>query len=306
MADLTPAELREKLVHGPMLFDGAMGTQLMEAGVGTGECGVAWNVDKPEAIEAIHRRYLDAGCDFLTTNTFQGSREALGMHGLSDRAAELNRAGAEAARRAAGADALVAADIGPFGGFLEPLGPTTEDELIEIFREQLKAQLDGGADVALVETMSDPNEATKAIAAAKAVGGAMGDWPVISTYAFQKPDDRFVTMMGTSAGDAVRASLDSGADVVGANCGSGLDLEDYVRLVEALAGAAGDTPVMIQPNAGSPVDRDGELSYPATPADMAAIVPRLVSAGAAIVGGCCGTTPDHLAAMRKALDATTA
>ena len=298
MAGLTAAQLRENLRRKPLLFDGAMGTQLMEAGVGTGECGVAWNVDKPDAIEAIHRRYLEAGCDFVTTNTFQGSREALGMHGLGERAAELNRAGAEVARRAAGGDALVAADIGPFGGFLEPLGPTTEDELTKIFEEQLKAQLEGGADVVLIETMSDPNEATRAIAAAKAVG----DWPVISTYAFQKADDRFVTMMGTTAEDAVRASIDAGADVVGANCGSGLDLEDYVRLAEELVRAAGDTPVMMQPNAGSPVDREGELSYPATPANMAAITPKLVSAGALIVGGCCGTTPDHLAAMRQALD----
>ena len=302
MTDLTADRLRNMLKERPLLFDGAMGTQLMEAGVGTGECGVAWNVDQPDTIVDIHRMYLDAGCDFLTTNTFQGSREALSMHGLSERAAELNRAGADVARRAAGGKALVAADIGPFGGFLEPLGTTTPDELTTIFDEQLRAQLEGGADVALIETMSDPNEATKGVAAAR----ALGDWPVISTYAFQKADDRFVTMMGVSAADAAEASIAAGADVVGANCGSGLDLDDYVRLVEALAAAAGDTPVLIQPNAGSPVDNGGELSYPATPQDMADLVPRLLDAGAAIIGGCCGTSPAHLAAMRKALDGVTA
>ena len=295
----TADQLKRKLNTRPLLFDGAMGTQLMEAGVGTGECGVAWNVDKPDAITAIHKQYRDAGCDLLTTNTFQGSRVALAMHGLAERAGEMNRAGAEAARRAADDDAMVAADIGPFGGFLEPLGETTTDELTAIFEQQLQAQLEGGADVALIETMSDANEATRAVAAAR----GLGPWAVISTYAFQKAGDRFVTMMGTDAADAVQASIAAGADVVGANCGSALDLDDYVRLTEEIAAEAGAVPVIIQPNAGSPADDAGELKYPATPRDMAALVPTLRSAGASILGGCCGTTPEHLAAMRQALDA---
>lgn len=302
MSGITPGLTADQFVRRvrerPMLFDGAMGTLLIEAGVSLGECGVVWNVEKPDAIAGIHRQYLDAGCDIVTTNTFQASRVALEMHGLADRAAELNRAGAAVAREAAGDRALVAADIGPFGGFLEPLGDTTADELADVFDQQLRAHREGGADVALVETMSDPNEATRAVAAARAIG----DWPVISTYAFQLAGDDFVTMMGAPAADVVRASIAAGADAVGANCGTGLDLDAYVRLAEALAAAAGDAPVILQPNAGSPIQQGGETVYPATPADMAERVPRLRDAGVAILGGCCGTSPAHLKAMREALD----
>jgi methionine synthase I (cobalamin-dependent) len=280
-----------------LLFDGAMGTQLIAAGLTPADCGVLWNVERPDAIEAIHRRYLDAGCDVVTTNTFQASRTALATHGLSDRAAELCRAAATVARRAAGDARLVAADIGPFGGFVEPLGDTSVDELTDIVTEQLAALRDGGADLALVETMSDPAELAVSVRAAR----QLGDWPIIATFAYQAGGDPFVTMMGTTVAGACAAAVDAGADVVGANCGTALDLEAYAKLGEQLVAAAGQVPVIVQPNAGAPIERDGQMHHPATPDDMADLARKLRDAGVKIIGGCCGTTPDHLHAMHGAL-----
>ncbi len=290
---MSRADLLKALGNQPMLSDGGMGTQLIEAGLTTADCGVVWNVDRPDVIESVHRRYVEAGCELVTTNTFQASATALAMHGLADRAAELSRAGAQVARRAAGDRALVMADIGPFGGFLEPLGETTEAELTAIFTEQLSAMQEGGADLVVVETMSDPNEVAVAVRAAK----ALSDWPVIATYAFQRSGDQFTTMMGTSVEDALAAAADAGADVIGANCGTALDLDAYRQLGDALLTAAGDKPVILQPNAGSPVQQDGQTVYLATPDDMAQLAGDLVGRGIKVVGGCCGTTPEHLAAM---------
>jgi 5-methyltetrahydrofolate--homocysteine methyltransferase len=289
--------LIEAIAKGPLICDGAMGTQLIGAGLPTGACGIQWGAEHPEVVQAIHRRYLDAGCDMVITNTFQGSREALKMHGLSDQAARLNRDSATIARAAAGSEAFVLGDCGPFGGFLEPLGDTTEAELTDIFVEQFTALRDGGADAALIETMSDTSEVAVAIRAAKQVA----DWPVISSYAFAKAGDGFATMMGGDPAGVVQASVDAGADVVGANCGTDLDLGDYVRLAEALVAAAGQTPVILQPNAGSPKTIDGKLVYVATAEAMADTAVKLRDAGVRIIGGCCGTTPEHLAAMATAV-----
>ena len=305
-------DLVTALAKRPVLCDGGMGTQLITAGLPPGACGALWNIEQPDAILAIHRRYRDAGCELLTTNTFQASRRALEMHGLAERAAELNRAAAELTRRAAGDEALVLADVGPFGGFLEPFGETTPDELRDIFAEQLAALREGGADAVIVETMSDPNELRVAVEAAKQIG----DWPVIGSYAFERQDgETFRTMMGVTVAEAVAAAIDAGADIVGANCGSSLDLSDYERLAAQLVAAArsgclGQMPqprtpaVILQPNAGSPRLVDGQTIYPSTPQDMAAIVPNLLEIGVRILGGCCGTTPDHLHAMSESLHHT--
>ncbi len=291
--------LLETLATRPLVCDGAMGTQLIEAGLPTGACGVLWSVENADAVQDIHARYRDAGCDLLTTNTFQGSREALKMHNLSDRAGELNRRAAEIARAAAGDECAVLADCGPFGGFLEPLGDTTEEELMDIFVEQFSALHKGGADAALIETMSDTNEVAVAIKAAKQVT----DWPAITTYASQKSGDGYTTMMGGSPEATIKASIDAGADIVGANCGTQLDLDDYLRLAEQLVAAAGDVPVILQPNAGSPQEIDGQLTYLATPEDMAQLAGKLLDAGVRVIGGCCGTRPEHLAAMSAVVKA---
>lgn len=276
-----------------LVCDGAMGTQLIARGLVAGECGELWNVQRSADVEAIHRSYLNAGCSLITTNTFGASSFSLAKSGLAERTVEINRAGATLARRAAGDAAWVLGDIGPFGDFLEPLGDMTPDRLAEVFRQQAQALAEGGVDAFIIETMQDPNELAIAVKAARSVSPA----PIIATYAFGKSEAGFRTMMGCSVDAAMKAAIDAGADVVGANCGTALGLDDYVRLAGQLVAAAAGKPVILQPNAGSPQYSDGKLVYGATPADMAAVVPALLKAGLKVIGGCCGTTPEHLKAM---------
>ncbi len=290
-------DLLSELTRRPLLCDGAMGTQLIAAGLTPGSPGEAWNLDEPDAVEAIHRRYRQAGCDLITTNTFGGTTAALERHGLAGRADDLNRAGAAIARRAAGTEGWVLGDIGPFGGFLEPVGDMEPPALLAMFEQQAQSLKQGGADAVVVETMVAPDEMAIAIRAARAVG----NWPIIATWAFNKADAGFRTIMGTTAAQAIAAALDAGADIVGANCGTGLSLDDYKRLAADLVLAARGKPVILQPNAGAPRTVGGKLVYDATPADMAALVKPLLEAGVKIIGGCCGTTPDQLAAMAAAM-----
>ena len=282
-----------------IVCDGGMGTELMARGMQAGACSEAWNVDRPADVRAIHQAYHDAGCDLLTTNTFGGTGICLDKHGHSDKVGILNIAGAKLAREAAGQGAVLG-DVGPFGGFLEPIGDTTPEQLADIFTDQLQTLRKGGADAVIIETMSDPNEVAIAVRAAKSVA----DWPVIATYAFAHGEaGTFRTMMGTSVEEAMKAAIDAGADIVGANCGTSLSLDDYVELAKQLVKAAGQTPVIVQPNAGSPQTVDGKLKYFATPDEMAGLAKRLVACGVRVVGGCCGTTPAHLRAIAKAIRA---
>jgi len=296
---MNPIPLLQEISRRPLCCDGAMGTQLFARGLSSGECGLVWNVSRPDDVGAIHRAYREAGCDLLTTNSFSGSRLALARHGLAERAAELNRAAAQLARAAAGDDGWVLGDVGPCGDFLEPVGEVTQDDLRAAFREQIAALLAGGADAILVETMSDPAEAVVGVEAAKSSSATV---PVIVTFAFQKTaSGEFRTMMGTDAGEAMRRPIAAGASVVGANCGTELSLEDYVELAKRLVAAAGKTPVIVQPNAGSPHSENGRTVYHAAPEAMAATASRLLSVGVRLIGGCCGTTPEHLAAMSRAV-----
>lgn len=288
-------DLMHRLTLGPLLCDGAMGTQLMAAGLKPGEAAELWNVTRTADVEAIHRAYRDAGCEAITTNTFGGNTISLERHGLADRAAELNELAVRLARRAVGGNCHLLGDIGPTGEFLEPAGTATPQQLTQVFREQAMSLKRGGADAIIIETMSDPAEMRLAIEAAKSVSY----WTVIATYAFSAPsaDGVFRTMMGTNVDQAIKTAIDAGADIVGANCGSGLTLPQYVQLAKAIVKAAGKTPVIIQPNAGPPQTANGKTVHTATPADMAAIVRPLLDAGVQIIGGCCGTTPEHLKAM---------
>jgi 5-methyltetrahydrofolate--homocysteine methyltransferase len=298
---MSSTPLLQELSRRPLVGDGAMGTQLLARGLASGACGMTWNVARPGEVGGIHQAYRDAGCDLITTNSFGGSRFALALHGLADRVAELNCAAARAARAAAGDRGWVLGDVGPFGDFLEPVGDVTAEELRAAFRAQIAALLEGGADAILVETMSDPAEAVVGVEAAKAVNATV---PVIVTYAFQKTAaGEFRTMMGTSAAEAVHRATAAGAEMVGANCGTGLNFDDYVRLAEQLVAAAGPAAVIVQPNAGSPRTENGRTVYDATPEQMAAVATRLLAAGVRIIGGCCGTSPDHLAAMSRAVRA---
>ena len=289
--------LLQELSARPLCCDGAMGTQLFARGLSSGQCGMTWNLDRPADVRAIHQAYRDAGCELITTNSFGGSRFALAPHGLAGRVADLNRAAAQVARAAAGDHAWVLADVGPFGDFLEPAGDVTADELRAAFRDQIAALLAGGADAVLVETMSDPAEAVVGVEAARECDPRV---PVIVTFAFQKTAaGEFRTMMGTTAAEAVRQAVAAGADIVGTNCGISLSLDDYAVLAGQLAAAAGKTPVIVQPNAGSPRTENGQTVYDASPEAMAAAALHLLAAGVRVVGGCCGTTPAHLAAMAR-------
>ena len=277
-----------------------MGTQLLARGLASGTCGMLWNVQRPQDVRDIHLAYRNAGCDLITTNSFGGSRFALQLHGLTERVAELNRAAAQVARTAAGEHGWVLGDVGPCGEFLEPVGDLTADELREALGVQIAALLDGGADAILLETLSDPAEAVVGVEASKACNAQV---PVIVSYTFQKTaPNEFRTMMGTSVADALKPVIAAGAEIVGANCGTSLSLEDYLDLaVQLVAAAAGQASVIVQPNAGSPRIDHGHTVYDATPDEMAATAIRLRDAGVRVIGGCCGTTPAHLAAMSRAL-----
>lgn len=293
--------LLEELSCRPLVCDGAMGTQLMARGLASGACGMMWNLDRPGDVGGIHLAYRNAGCELITTNSFGGSRFALQLHGCSGRVAELNRAAAQVARAAAGDNGWVLGDVGPFGDFLEPVGDVTADELRAAFQVQIAALIEGGADAILVETMSDPAEAVVGVEAAKACSKTI---PVIVTYSFQKTaPGEFRTMMGTSAAEAMQRAIAAGADIVGTNCGTALSLEDYVELAGQLVTAAGKTPVIVQPNAGSPHTENGKTIYKATPEEMATTATRLLAAGVRIIGGCCGTTPALLAVMSRVVRA---
>jgi methionine synthase I (cobalamin-dependent) len=286
-------ELRERLRQRELVADGATGTELQSLGLPPGECGLRWNLAAPDRVRAVHQRYLDAGADLLTTNTFSGTRLALAAHGLEHEAEALNREGAALARAVAGRRALVLGDIGPFGGLLEPYGETPAETASASFRAQAAALLEGGADAILVETMSDPVEAGLAIAAAREAGAPA----VIATFTFQHSPAGLRTMMGGDAATMVRAALAAGADVVGANCGTELSLDDYAGLAAELVAAAEGRPVMVQPNAGSPARDGGRVVYRTGPEEFGRAAERFLAAGVRIVGGCCGTGPAHIAAL---------
>ncbi len=274
-----------------------MGTQLMARGLPSGTCCEQWNLDHSSEVESIHREFADAGCDLITTNTFCGSTVGLSRHGLEECMREINQRAARLARRAAGEGAWVAGNIGPTGDAISPFGQITARELSNIFFKQASALQSGGVDAFAIETMSDPEEMAIAIKAAHRIQGV----PIIATYAFGKSGGNFVTLTGATVSEAIDRAVQAGADVVGANCGTLLSIEDYLRLAEELVDAAGETPVIVQPNAGSPVVRNGKTHYAATPNDLAALVTQLLDAGVQIVGGCCGTTPAHLQAMSLAM-----
>ena len=275
----------------PVLLDGGMGTLLQDAGLEDGAPGELWNLENPDAVRAAHAAYADAGARVLTTNTFGGTRPRLDMHGLGERLAEVNRAAAQLARSVADERGLlVAGDLGPTGELLAPLGTLTAEEAQALFAEQLAALVEGGIDLVLVETLSDLAEADAALAAAREVAP---DLPVVVTMSF---DTNLRTMMGVRPGDAVTHLAAAGADAVGANCGRGPE-EMEVIAAELARARTGDLLLVAQSNAGLPQVVGDHFEYDATPAELAAHAGRLAELGIDLVGGCCGSTPEHIAAV---------
>jgi methionine synthase I (cobalamin-dependent) len=280
--------IEQLLASGPVITDGAWGTQLQSLGLEPGECPDAWNTLHPERVENVARAYVDAGSRVILSNTFRSNRIALAGYGLAAGAAELNRAGAAISVRAAGPRALVFASIGPSGKMIMT-GETTEDELRAAFEEQAAALAAGGAHGLVVETMSDLAEALIAVRAAKATG-----LPVVASMVFDSGKNKDRTMMGQTPEQCAEALAEAGADAVGANCGRGI--AGYLPICSRMA-AASPLPIWIKPNAGLPEIAGGKLSYRDTPEQFASYAPALIEAGAKFIGGCCGSTPDFIRAL---------
>jgi 5-methyltetrahydrofolate--homocysteine methyltransferase len=295
--------LLEALKARVLLGDGAMGTQLQNAGLESGHCGEAWNVDHPDRVLKIQRAYVDAGSDILLTNTFGASRIMLNRHGEADRTVAINQASVAIARGALRGRGYVLGDIGPFGGLMEPYGEIARADVERAFREQAKALVDGGADGIIVETQTALEELELAIAAAKEEGATV----IIGSIAFDKmvDEDDVRTMMGISPEQAAEFMAAQGCHLAGLNCGTGVDMKMAAGIVRRYRASAG-LPVMAQPNAGAPVLEDMRVVYKETPEEMGAGLGALLDAGPRIVGGCCGSTPAHLHRFRQILDARTA
>lgn len=278
-----------------LLSDGAWGTEFAKMGLGGGICPELLNVEKRDAVFAVARAYVEAGSDFILTNTFGGSPYKLKKYAVDDRLEELNEAGVRISREAAGDSAFVLGSIGPTGEFLAPLGTVTDDEMTAGFARQVRAFVNGGADGVLVETMTDLGEMLCAVRAVR----ENSDLPVICSMTFDKGARGYATMMGVKPDDAARMLTDAGADSVGSNCGAGID---NMLEIAAIMRPATELPLWCKPNAGLPELVDGRTVYRATPEDMAARTRELIGAGANIVGGCCGSTPEHIRRMREVID----
>jgi len=292
--------LQDAIRERPLLGDGAMGTQLMLAGLEQGNCGEVWNITHPERVLAIQRRYVEAGSECIITNTFGGSRIMLNRHSEGDRVVEINRAGVQIARQAfGGSEGYVLGDIGPFGGLLEPFGDFTESEVRSAFEQQAAALVEAGADAVIVETQTSLEELLIGIESAQAAGAKC----IIGSMAYDVTLDgsTFRTMMGIEPERAAEFMQEHGAHIVALNCGTGMEMQ---RAREAVLRYKSVTslPVMVQPNAGKPRLENMKVIYDETPEQMAQDLLPLLETGVNIVGTCCGSTPEHIRAFRKVLD----
>ncbi len=289
----------ERIANGEVLVaDGAMGTMLLARGLEPGGCPEELNLTRPEMLEEIARLYLEAGADVIQTNTFGASPMKLEPYGLADRTDEINAAGVAAVRKVIGDTAYVLGDCGPSGRLLKPYGDADPDDVYESFGRQVKALAGAGVDLICVETMTDLAEATLAVRAAKAVSPVT---LVIATMTFEETPRGFFTIMGVSIAEAAAGIEDAGADIIGSNCGNGIE---NMVLIAREFGKYTELPLIIQSNAGLPDIVDGELIYHETPEFFAEKAGELVAAGVSVIGGCCGTTPEHIKAVRKAVDSS--
>jgi len=291
--------LAERLAAGDLLVgDGAMGTMLFERGLPPGQPPETLALTRPAVLEEVHRLYLEAGADLLETDTFGGSPLKLALHGIGADMEAMNRGAVLAARRVAGDRAYVAGSCGPSGRVLEPYGDASEQEVLASFRRQAEVLAAAGVDGIIVETMTDVREAVLAVGAAKSVAPEL---PVLATMTFDPMPQGYHTIFGSSVAAAARALADAGADAVGSNCGLGVA---HLVAIAREFRAATRLPVVIQPNAGMPRTVGGRTIYDETPEFLAERARELVDLGVAVIGGCCGTTPDHIRALRAMVDAS--
>ncbi len=288
------AVIAELIGQSPVIVDGAWGTQLQARGLPSGETPDGWNLTHADLVEEIPRAYVDAGSRVVLTNTFRGNRLALDAAGLADRVVDVNRAAAVISKHAAGDRAVVFGSIGPSGKML-CTGEISADELRDVFSQQAAALALGGVDGLVVETMSDLEEAEIAVAAAKSTG-----LPVVACMCFDSGADNDRTMMGTTPEQAAVGLQNAGADVIGANCGQGI--EGYIAIARRL-GQATELPIWIKANAGIPKLVGGEVTYETTPEQFATRARELIEAGVSFIGGCCGTSPEFIRALQKEIAA---
>ena len=279
-----------------LVSDGAWGTFLQRKGLKPGECPELWNRTHRGDVLEIALSYINSGSDMIETNSFGANRFKLEKYGLENHVSELNRLAAEISREAAGPVKMVLGSVGPTGKILM-MGDVTEEELYEVFKEQALALEEGGADAIVVETMTDLDEARIAVQAA----AENTKCEVICTMTFDKiRGGGFRTMMGIAPSEIPGVLRQAGATVIGANCGNGI--ADMVDIVREIRSADGEIPILVHANAGMPELRDGETVFPETPEEMASWVKAIADAGACIIGGCCGTTPDHICSVRRMVD----
>ena len=285
----------QRLAEGPVLFDGGMGSQLIDRGLNLSEGAESWNLKHPDRVQDIHRSYFEAGADVVLTNTFGGSSPKLQLIDLDDQVSEVNRIAAILVKEICPEGKFVAGDVGPSGQLIKPYGPRTIEDLTEAFAEQAAALAEGGADIIIIETMFDIQEYRAAILGAQQACSL----PIIACMTFEKTPRGFFSMMGIKPADMVKEAEQLGIQVVGANCT--ISIEDMVELVPLIREATA-LPILVQPNAGKPQLVEGKTVYQQTPENFAEKIPDLLAAGANAVGGCCGTTPEFIRKMREVID----
>jgi 5-methyltetrahydrofolate--homocysteine methyltransferase len=286
--------IRRRLV----LFDGAMGTMLFAAGLADGESPEPWNWERPEIVNSVYRAYYEAGSDVVQTNTFGGTPIKLSERGLESRTHEANLLAAKALRAICPSGRYVAGNVGPTGKFLKPMGEFTLEEFQAAFETQIRGLVDGGVDLVSIETMYSLEEALCAVRAARVVAP---DLPIAACMTFDRNPRGFFTLMGETAPRCMQALADAGADVVGSNCSHGSPV--FLELSRILRDSTG-LPVIVQPNRGQPVLRDGAVVYDQTVTEFAADMQAVAALGVDVIGGCCGTTPEFIAGTRRALEDT--
>ncbi len=294
------ANLDSRIKQGLFLLDGAMGTQLIAHGLEAGKCNDYLNIESADTVLDVHKAYFEAGSDAVVTNTFGANKYALARHGLSQMVEQINKAGAQIARKAAGQQRYVLGDIGPSGEFLEPLGTLKAEELKEAFSQQAKGLLAGGVDGFIIQTMTAVDEAAVAVEAVKSIC----DLPVFVSMSFEKAGEDFKTMMGIDVEEAVSKITSLGVEAIGFNCGK-MGIEDYIKLaakyIFALKAVNSDIVVLAEPNAGLPQLTDDRTVYKLSALEFAQACQKIHSAGVSIIGGCCGTGPAHIEALAKTL-----
>lgn len=289
-----PIPFIERLKENTLLFDGAMGTMLMKAGQGSLKTPILLNLDEPELVTAIHRQYYDAGADAVITNTFGGSPLKLSADGLEQQMAELNRGAVKLTRQACPQGKFVVGDIGPSGKMMQPLGDISPQDMQENFFFQAKELIGSGVDLIIIETMYSLEEALAAVQGVRKAGDIL----LLASMTYSITKNGFFTVMGEDISRCVSALENAGADMMGANCT--LNSSDSIDLTRELR-AATSRPILIQPNAGKPVTSKGETYYEQTPAEFAMDAAKIRAAGADMIGGCCGTTPEFIKAVKAEL-----